>query len=1182
MKIAFESELMENQKHAVVMAPDRAFEVLQSKDGDALFFSIGTDKNSRFYLTREVTKTATGWNRIDLSGALSSQHGGAEVTAKTFSVAQNAQTLAIDLALVLTVGGVDFLYLSLGNANTDADWEKAVTWSAVPFDAGTAPNPLTIADVYIMNIPGAAGAAAVENIFVDIWQDPKDPLRRTDRYYIKPGGSPQWNLHKLSEDVAAGSIKSCLGYITVGIVPGIYTLSTIGTEEKQYLIYTPKYNAYSHQPNIPAEPTRLTPPNGARAIASALNSSGESSLFVGGTDGLFVFTPGNQRRGAVPVKVVTSDFVKGASALAAATDAKRTAVWGIGEDGDLFYVACPVGSEDDPNAWSNPVPLLPSAEGFAFFLNLQAGNNVLFAHVDGQNMVQLTQDPVTTDWHKRSILLPSTSADDIAVYKSFTTHVQVTDDNGVGEPNAAVTVTSTSPVSVYMNDVYHLLSPGVPVHTAADANGVLTIVQETDSLAAVCLQVVLTNAPEVVAKINPMSKALATLGSIKNGDDLGNVQVTNADGTKKQLVPSDLSSKDKDSVAASLVQLTQVAAKVQQDGPRQSAANGSRLTAAAVAPPRSWSVSFTSDGLNYYEGDGAARALHLPGTAPGQLLAAGVGASPLGSIGSDIAVDAGDFFRWMKHAFQVVDRITVELAGDVYHFIAHIGDEVYHVLLDSVSAVVHAVEFVFNKIKVFFEDLFKWLGFLFEWGDIVRTHKVLKNVLKQCAARAVDQIVTSEDKVKSAFDGIEKRLDGLAGVPSSTDTFGSYQSTSSSVPGFRSPQANWALHHMKGNVSSASTSYSTPDPVTDPVFDALEKLIANAIDHLTEAANLLKSQVIKPLASLTAAEAAKKIAIIITDEILTMAKDIIVTLLDIIKVAIEGIIGLLDAKITIPVLSKVYKDVAHDDLSFLDLACLIAAIPVTIIYKASTGHAPFSPDEAERLGNAKDFASLKDLLTGRTARSASAMMAVGSTDTSGDAAQDSRDLMDALAITANFTAAFGALGVAIVAPLKRIFQEQNIPPPVILRSLAAVLYFPYVAPNLVQAFQDSDRWYTKLNDAVTAASVAKTVVDNTEWFSKNTRWSSYISPIMESVINSVWFVPALGSIGDKPKPKDSDVASFQGNMSFDLGGAITFLSEEQIVKDPDTAIGAFGLIETLTLAYGVLSLVAGEALVKNN
>ena len=53
MKINFDSELMENQTHAVVMAPDIAFEALQSQNGGSLFFSIGTD--GVFYLTRQVT-----------------------------------------------------------------------------------------------------------------------------------------------------------------------------------------------------------------------------------------------------------------------------------------------------------------------------------------------------------------------------------------------------------------------------------------------------------------------------------------------------------------------------------------------------------------------------------------------------------------------------------------------------------------------------------------------------------------------------------------------------------------------------------------------------------------------------------------------------------------------------------------------------------------------------------------------------------------------------------------------------------------------------------------------------------------------------------------------------------------------------------------------------------------------
>ncbi len=88
------------------MAPDLAFEVLQAQDGDALFFSLGTDHV--FYLTREVTQTSTGWTKVDLSSGLAVQHSGAAVAAKAFSVAQNATTRNIDLALALTVGASIF------------------------------------------------------------------------------------------------------------------------------------------------------------------------------------------------------------------------------------------------------------------------------------------------------------------------------------------------------------------------------------------------------------------------------------------------------------------------------------------------------------------------------------------------------------------------------------------------------------------------------------------------------------------------------------------------------------------------------------------------------------------------------------------------------------------------------------------------------------------------------------------------------------------------------------------------------------------------------------------------------------------------------------------------------------------------------------------------------------------
>lgn len=52
MKIINETELMTNQKASTVIVPDKQFEALQTIEGNALVFSIGTD--GILYCTREV------------------------------------------------------------------------------------------------------------------------------------------------------------------------------------------------------------------------------------------------------------------------------------------------------------------------------------------------------------------------------------------------------------------------------------------------------------------------------------------------------------------------------------------------------------------------------------------------------------------------------------------------------------------------------------------------------------------------------------------------------------------------------------------------------------------------------------------------------------------------------------------------------------------------------------------------------------------------------------------------------------------------------------------------------------------------------------------------------------------------------------------------------------------------
>lgn len=1135
MKISCESELMKNRKHALVMAPDRAFDVLQTPGGDALFFSVGTD--GVFYLTREVSQTATGWNRIDLSTALSAAHGGAAVTAKSFAVAQNAGTRAVDMALVVTVGGQDFLHLSLGNDNTDAGWAAPVSWAAIPFDASPAPAPLTIADVFVANIGGT------ETIFADVIRTPGDPLRLLDRYYITPGGTPQWNLHKLAADLAAGSIASCLGQPAGNPVPGIYTFGTIGG--RQELIFTPQYNFF--RPTAPPSPARLTLPAGASAIASATDATGASSLFVAATGGLSVFTPGNQHDQSAPVQVIAGGAFAGAAVLAAATDGGRTAVWGLNPQGQLCYAACAAGSEGDPAAWSPPVPLVSAAEQFAFFLNLEAGSSVLFAHIDGTELVRLSQDPVTTAWSQRSILLPPTAPDDMVEQDTFTTHIQVTDDNQVPAPDVALSVTATSPVSAYLNDVYHLLSPSVPVQVTTDLTGVLTVVQETSTLAGVCFQVALADTPGVVADVNPMSKAQATLAAVKSGDDLAAVQVTGSDGTARPLVPATVAAGDRDAAAASLAQLATIGGGLPSDGSRQQAASP----------------------------------------------AAALRAAAQGDLG--IAVAAGDFFRWLGQAATDVETFVVHEAEGLYHFVATIAGQAYHALLDCYDAVVHAVEFVLGKIEVAFEDLVQWLGFVFGWSDIVRTHQVMRNYIRQFVASRAGSMADIRAGLQSRFTQAQGFIGSWAGLSATMPpglaagtASGSTQSAAA-LPGQDSPQSNWGTQLLRSNAAGSSRPPGGGDLGADVLaaIAALGAAIDRERDVLQAAGTSLQADIIGKFHDLSFAQLIEGVIAIFSEALLQSLENVLLAVLDLLEALVAGVVDLLDTAIDIPVLSGLYKEISGDDLTLLDVICLVVAIPVTICGKLFGGAAPF-PDDATTaaLIGAPDFATIQRIRNPAKAVALAtelAAVAPRATDPADPTDPDST-LTKNLVLSSAILALFGEYAVNIIGSIRREFPESAR-----LLALGAVFYLPYNAPSIFGdipnlASGDETTWPDWMNITMTSLMAIKAVADIGIVVSPAAETWAEAEPWVDGAICLIWMAPTIASAyyaanpttpeSDTARKFDVAVAVLNGiaGLAFCLNG--TLAPAQALAKDPVTVVAVDSTAAALNHTWGLLSVAA--------
>lgn len=1179
MKITFETELMKNQKHADVMAPDLAFEVLQTPEGDALFFSIGTD--GVFYVTQEERTSRTGWNKIDLSTVLSASHNGLKVAAKVFALSQNAQTLAFDLVLVLNSAGGDFLYLSLNNSNNAKAWVNGVSWTLVPFDASgeKKERPLTIADVYLMNVHSLDGSAAVQNCFVDILRNPGAALVFLDRYYIQPSpdpsSSPRWVPHTLPADFAPGSISSCLGHRTDDYVPGIYTLGTIGSEDE--LIYSPQYNCFN--PDVAPLATRLNLPEKATAISSALNSAGDTNLFVAATDGLYLFTPDHQNEVDKPALVVPSSSMKnnniiaGASSLSASTVGSRTVVWGLNAQGDLFHVYCPVGSEATASAWSIPFPVYSGVERYAFYINIQAANSVLFAHLSGRELVCFKQDPMTTTWSQRGILLPHTRNSDMLEFNSFTSHIKISDDYGVGQPSTPVTLTSTSPVTVYINDVYHVLTPDVPVQTTADEIGTVTVIQETQSLSsAVCFQITVPGPPVVEAMIDPLSKAMHTLSAIQSGEDLGNVQIETVNGSMKRLIPSSVTEDDKKAVAESIINFLKIKDTLPSDGSIKTtpdAPAGAPLQLMAAVGIKSWGASFGRDGLRYEEGADTHQHLAIPVSTK---------AIAPKNIGDSIAIAAGDLFNFLKHAFDDVESFVVHEVDGFYYFLVKIGEKFYSAILNCVSAVVGAVEFIFNKIGVFFEHLVPWLGFIFAWDDINRTHKVMKNFLKQYVKRAMSSLDLLETSVNAAFSSLESNLKDLAGLtdPHTPVTIGAQQQASVNVPGSNSPQSHWALHHTKNGLSSAETSYRDPDRDSsklDKILTDLEALVTQEIEGVKTTVMEVKEKVIDQFSSLTPFQVVERMLAIISGLVLESAKNVLVKVIDIIKILADGVLDLLDAPLDIPILSRIYNKITGDELTVLDLICLIGAIPATILYKIIGGETPY-PDnsDTQALIDAPDFGTLTKLLTANTIVSSARAQALSKFQAAVSLPREEEPSTGRLILSAVFYvgACFGSFAVVFCAVQKNAVTRVGREPSCELRIFSICSYIMCASTNYPYIFQSSS-WPAVLNDLVTVISLLKTFADNSLNVVGNSIYANTVSCIADHDINLAWAIAAIGSFSRKIDRKSSDGWALAANLTLDLAGILAPFTSE-IIAGPEYAPIFFMTAQGLTLIHGGLCI----------
>jgi len=915
--LTYSTELMQNYLQAEILAPDAKFEAQQTESGASLLFSIGTD--SVLYVTKESPGTRSGWARFDLSSATITHDfaGNHAASCRDFASAQNVSAnsgsgATIQLAMVVTDGVNDHLYLSLGNSDADTAWTSAPSWTAYPYDNPNYP----LAHLKIVGVE-LSEATDGEYVVVDVVRDPSSTQALVSRYYIdvtKANGHA-WQPHDVTVDLEAGTYQTCLGRRAGKPVDGLYTAGTI--DGSAQFGYQPLYNPY--KPTEPPSPSLFSLPGGAvpDAIAACRNADNSSDLYAAAHGTLYRLGGHEQQSGATMAAVLSSPRLDGVRSLFAATDGDDIVVWGLNGSDEVFYTSCPSAHVGTAQAtWTVPLPILSGVEQVSPYLDRANSANTFFAHTGQSQLTKATKSPGTSIWTFRQITLdPPASTTPAQRFSSYTTRIVVTGTDGQPAPGTQVSLTSTNVSSVHINSLYYVLGPD-PIEVTADAVGVVTIVEPLNSLAGTRLTV---RAEGASVTIDPMAAAVGRAVALNTPEALTGATIKYPDGTTKHLVPPGATAADLQAVAVGNTQLAKASASLPAK-----AAKSASLSAA-----------------------------HTPAPA-------------LGSLDS-VLVDAGDLFSWLEHEFESALEYAVELVEDeatgLWAFVVNLADESYHCVLDCVEKVAGAAQWLYGVLKTAAEDLLRYLEFLFEWDDIKRTKAVITNIVKTFLDHQVDEIEVVKAKFDQMIAEAEVAINGWAGVgdwsqlgnaATSTPNDGSTPDAGQSAPG------SLLAHHFQGNAQNAATL--KPVPSVDPVPGPVQVLIDTLAEEGDTVSNLIAE--LQALAAgagrMSVGELLEKLVAILADAVLESARHVIDALFDILYDVAKAAVSVLDTPIHIPVLSDILEEIGIPEFSFLDAVCWVAAVPVTIAYKLVTERAPF-PDNAETtfLIDAPDWTTLE-------------------------------------------------------------------------------------------------------------------------------------------------------------------------------------------------------------------------------
>jgi hypothetical protein len=717
-----------------------------------------------------------------------------------------------------------------------------------------------------------------------------------------------------------------------------------------------------------------------------------------------------------------------------------------GSDGSGSLLVYAIAAGDSPQLWylpqSGASPTGGAPLAFGSWVTLGdtlasiAGSSTcaygpeLFMVDDDSNLLHLARtcdasDPADTTqqvWITRRVAQPTAQTADTAPANCACCNMEVSTVDANGNPVSGVVLTLTvdHAVTVIVGNIAHALDQGSQLAVPTDPSGQATVkFQAQDLKPPLCTFAAgevtrWCQGDQVQVKdgetgLPPLTTSMANR---LQGNDSSR-PVTNT-ALQQPIATPDNPQVSIQPLMASSYQPSQsgdAASAIQAMGQWLDASNTDQAGNLCIRnlDTRHWTLDFKAEGGPSFRAlsDDEARAL-----------LAAVRRRPAADALGGIGAVFGDVAHFFKHVWNELDEFSAvvdEVTGDL----TVVFNAATSFVIATVKQAGEALETVFNRIVEglksvleAIEDVLAWLKMLFDWGDILNTHQVLK----QCVNTTLDNIAGSdfsalEDKVQSFASWLTEQVDTAFDALESTfgsQSFNTFANTAASASASASAsatalgaglraglgagsgaggnvlaatpctnahqnnasQANYAWSTSKTNASAiasqigAALSGQPSSGGCDPAT-ILEALGSELVDDLTSAGEQMVDYVTATLAddpsaffTLGIADFLLEGAKLAIDTAISGFTDVLLALIELAACGVVKLKNLLNTPIDIPVLSWLYKNVitgtpTHpgDDLCLLDLLCLIFAIPATIIYKVLNDAAPFTGSDAQSIAD---------------------------------------------------------------------------------------------------------------------------------------------------------------------------------------------------------------------------------------